>query len=86
MKIARKIKLIKYWTKLLTNRDTLEFKVYCMLKNDCDNGNDYKGTNWASHIKHELELCGFSVGEPVTDRYSQRRLRILDQFKQGMHK
>ena len=24
-----------------------------MLKNDCDNGNDYKGTNWASHIKHE---------------------------------
>ena len=30
MKIARKNKLIKYWTKLLINRDTLEFKVYCI--------------------------------------------------------
>ena len=45
-----------------------------MLKNDCDNGNDYKGPNLASHIKHKLELCGFyrHLGKPVTDRYSLR--------------
>ena len=89
MKIARKIKLIKYWTKLLTNRDTLEFKVYCMLKNDCDNGNDYKGTNWASHIKHELELCGFSdiwANQLLIDIPLEAiRLRILDQFKQSWY-
>ena len=64
MKIARKIKLIKYWTKLLTNRDTLEFKVYCMLKYDCDNGNDYKGT-WT-----RLMWFFRHLGKPVTDRYS----------------
>ena len=38
MRKARKIKLIKYLTKLLINRDTLEIKVYCMLKSDCENG------------------------------------------------
>ena len=89
MKISRKIKLIKYWIKLLSRRDTLEFKVYIMLKNDCDNGNNYKGTNWAFHIKHELDICGFSdiwANQLLIDiPFEAIRLRILDQFKQSWY-
>ena len=61
MKIIRKIKLIKYWIKLLSRWDTLEFKILLYyVKNDFDSGSNYKGTNWAFHKKHELDMCGFS--------------------------
>lgn len=89
MKLSRKLILIKYWIKLLSRRDTLEFKVYSMLKNDCDGGNDYKGTNWAFHIKHELDICGFSdiwANQLLIDiPYYAIRLRIIDQFKQSWY-
>ena len=60
-----------------------------MLKNDCDNGNNYKGTNWAFHIKHELDICGFSdiwANQLLIDiPFEAIRLRILDQFKQSWY-
>ena len=89
MKTLRKIKLIKYWIKLLSKRDTLEFKVYTMLKNDCENGNSYNGANWAFQIKHELDMCGFSdiwTNQLLIDiPFEAIRIRILDQFKQSWY-
>ena len=48
---------------------------------------NYKGANSASHIKHELEICGFSdiwANQLLIDSPSEAiRLRIFDQFKQS---
>ena len=89
MKILRKIRLIKYWIKLLSKRDTLEFKVYTMLKNDCENDNIYNGANWAFQIRHELDMCGFSdiwTNQLLIDiPFEAIRVRILDQFKQSWY-
>jgi hypothetical protein len=42
----------------MSNKDTLVYKAYTMLRNDADAGNDYKKLNWASHVKTILTECG----------------------------
>ena len=87
MKIFRKIKLNKYL--ILSRRDTLEFKIYVLLKSDYDNGNNYKGTNWAWHIKQVLDLCGLSniwTNQLLIDiPFEVINLLILDLFKQSWY-
>ena len=89
MYIFRKIKQIKYWIKLLSRRNTLEFKIYMLSKSDCDNGNNYKGTNRAWHIKQVLDLCGLSniwTNQVLIDiPFEVIKLRILNQFKQSWY-
>ena len=85
MKIVRKIKVINYWIKLLRRRNSLEFKVYNMLRNDCDR-TDTQVNSWAGQVKNELQKCGLSeiwenqllidipsdlIKQRITDRYKQ---------------
>jgi hypothetical protein len=61
LKIRRKISMIKYWLKLITNRhNTILFKVYNLLKQDVDSNFIYNGNNWAYQIKLILDHCGLS--------------------------
>ena len=51
----------RYWIKLLTSNDNCLPKIiYCMLKNDIDNGRRYNELNWAYQIKSMLDSIGLS--------------------------
>ena len=53
---SRKIKMIKYWIKILQqNNNSLLKQVYLMLKQDTDLNINYNGQNWAAKIKHILQ-------------------------------
>ena len=86
LNICRKFRMLKYWEKILTNRDSLPHKIYLKLLLDCNNNNSLNGMNWAFHVKTELDKLGFSdvwqnqlrIDIPL----KQIKLRILDQFKQ----
>ena len=47
---------------------------------------DTNSTNWVNHIKHELEICGFSdisANQLLIDiPFEAICLRVLDKFKQ----
>ena len=79
------MKVINYWIKLLRRRNSLEFKVYNMLRNNCDR-TDTQVNSWAGHVKKELQKCGLSeiwenqllidipsalIKQPITDQYKQ---------------
>ena len=54
--ISRKIKMIKYWIKILQQNNTSLLKqVYLMLKQDTDLNINYNGQNWATKIKNMLQ-------------------------------
>ena len=58
--ISRKIKMIKYWIKILQqNNNSLLKQVYLMLKQDTDLNINYNGQNWATQIKNILQYHGF---------------------------
>ena len=38
------------------------FSVYCMLRSDTDNQNNYNGSNWEWYIKQLLDEIGISNG------------------------
>ena len=59
MKIVRKMKVINLWIKLLRCRNSLEFKVYNMLRNDCDR-TDTQVNSWAGQVKNVLQKCGLA--------------------------
>lgn len=76
IKIIRKVTFIMYWVKLLTRKNSLEHRIYLLLKDDCNNGNNYNDLSWAWHIKSGLTIVGFLsdiLGKPVTNRYSFRK-------------
>ena len=61
MNIHRKLILIKYWYKLLKQKEhTILFKTYTMLQRDADDSLTYNGRNWAHHIKTLLNQIKLS--------------------------
>ena len=53
--------IVKYWIKNLKLQDTSFVKQsYLFLKSDADIGRSYNGTNWASHVKSNLDTHGFN--------------------------
>ena len=87
MYIHRKLLMIKYWIKILNNRnDSLLFKTYTMLMQDLNNGSNYRKLNWAFHIKCILEECGlFYIWQNqfvVHINYHVIKQRILDIYYQ----
>ena len=62
-------------------------KIYCMLKNDTDNGRTYNGLNWVYQIKRMLDRIGLSniwVKQfEITIRYNLIKQRIFDMYKQS---
>ena len=61
LSVFRKIIMIKYWMKVISQDDSSLLKqVYIMLKNDTEANRNYNGKNWASHIKSILH-CSNTV-------------------------
>ena len=82
--------MIRYWIKLLTSNDNcLPKKIYCMLKNDIDNGRTYNGFNWAYQIKSMLDKIGLSniwiQQFEISIPYNLIKQRIFDMYKQSWY-
>ena len=85
--ISRKIKMIKYWIKILQqNNNSLLKQVYLMLKQDTDLNINYNGQNWATQIKNILQYHGFDYvwrqQFDINIPFALIRQRILDTYKQ----
>lgn len=87
--VFRQLRMLNYWKKLINSQDPLLRSVYCMLRNDADQGITYNNLNWAFHIKTLLGQLGFSniwldqdhlAGIPM----SQIRQRLFDQCNQSI--
>jgi hypothetical protein len=90
MSIQRKLIMIKYWIKLLSNnRNSLLFKAYDMLRSDADNSIHYKNNNWAFNIMNILYECGLGyVWQSQYDtiiNYSLIKQRIMDIYQQNWY-
>ena len=85
--VSRKIKMIKYWIKILQqNNNSLLKQVYLMLKQDTDLNINYNGQNWATQIKNILQYYGFDYvwrqQFDINIPFALIRQRILDTYKQ----
>ena len=58
--LFRKIRILKYWWKVIESGDTLIKNVYNLLYDDVLNGRTYNTSNWAYQVKHILDSLGFS--------------------------
>ena len=87
MYVYRKLKMIKFWLKLLQQKETsLLFKTYYMLKTDVENGLTYDQNNWAYHIKIILDQAGLSYlwqnQFNMLLNYNTIKQRIIDIYQQ----
>ena len=85
--VFRKIIMIKYWIKVISQDDSSLLKqVYIMLKNDTEANRNYNGKNWASHIKSILQQHGFEFvwnsQFGIEIPFTAIRQRILDTYIQ----
>ena len=85
--VFRKIIMIKYWVKIVSQDDSSLLKqIYFMLKEDADVNRNYSGKNWASNIKSILQEHGF--GYVWNDQLNSEipftaiRQRIFDMYHQ----
>ena len=85
--VFRKIIMIKYWVKIVSQDDSSLLKqIYFMLKEDADVNRNYSGKNWASNIKSILQEHGF--GYVWNDQLNSEipftaiRQRIFDTYHQ----
>ena len=90
MYIYRKLIIIKYWLKLLKQKDTsLLFKTYLMLKTDVDNGNTYNQNNWAFQVKCILDQVGLTYMWQnqfnMLINYNIIKQRIIDIYHQSWY-
>jgi len=61
MIIERKLRMIKYWIKLLRSRDNSLLKlIYMKQKEDLESNINYYGLNWAGKIKQILDKMGMA--------------------------
>jgi hypothetical protein len=56
--VIRKFKIIKYWAHILQHQNSVQFKIYQMLKEDVNRGAIYNGQHWAHQVKVILEELG----------------------------
>lgn len=86
--IFRKLRIIRYWMKILKTDNILLRNVYNLLLNDAANDITYNGTNWAYQVKGMLDSLGFShVWDNQTHDevpYQQIKQRLLDNANQNL--
>ena len=58
--VLRKLRILKYWRKVIESGDSLIKNVYSVLHDDALNNNTYNNTNWAYQVKKLLESLGFA--------------------------
>ena len=85
----RKIRILKYWSKIIHTENDLMSRIYTMLLNDTNNGNTYNGTNWASQVKTLLDNLGFSYVWNNQENlenipYAEIKQRIIDNVNQDL--
>ena len=84
--VFRKIRLLKYWVKILNTDNILLKNVYYMLVDGVIAGNNYNGQNWAFQIKNMLNNLGFSHvwnnQEQNDIPFNEIKQRIIDQTNQ----
>ena len=87
LSVIRKIRIFKYWIKILKKNDTsLTKQIYLMLKEDADRNCTYNGKNWASQIKQILQEhglgCIWQLQTEIVIPFETIKLRIFDNYKQ----
>ena len=61
LSIIRKLKIVKYWLKILNKNDKSHVKtIKVMLKEDTDHNRNYNNKNWAFQVKDMLHHLGLS--------------------------
>ena len=58
--VFRRIRILKYWSKIIHTDNDLLKGIYSMLFNDTNNNITYNGNNWAFQVKSLLDNLGFS--------------------------
>jgi hypothetical protein len=48
--VLRKFRIIKYWANILQHQNSVQFKIYQMLKEDANRGDIYNDQNWAHQV------------------------------------
>lgn len=82
--VKRKERLIKYWIKIINDRDSIAFTVYEVLCKDADEGK----CNWASKVRNVLFNLGFprfwlDQNEIYNEiNFNTIKLRLHDQYIQ----
>ena len=86
--IYRKLRILRYWMKILQTDNILLRNVYDFLFNDAINGCTYNGLNWAYQVKKILENLGFNnvwtyqILDKIT--YNEIKQRLLDSTNQEL--
>lgn len=89
--VFRKIRIIKYWTKIFHTDNDLLKSIYNMLLNDTNNYITYNGNNWAFQVRSLLDTLRFSYISNNQDilgniPYIEIKQRILDSVNQDLLK
>lgn len=85
----RKLRIIRYWNRIINTDNLLLRNIYHMLLNDTINNRTYNGTNWAYQVKTLLDELGFSYiwnnqAQIHEFPYLQIKRRILDTTEQNL--
>ena len=88
--ITRKIRMIKYWAKLLKlDANAIPKKIYFMLRKDAENNVIYNGANWASQVKSLLDKLGLTYiwvqQDDINIPCDLIQQRIMDMYKQSWY-
>ena len=90
MVVMRKIIMLRYWTTIInSDRSSLVYKVYSMLKTDADNHIHYNQSNWAYQIKNILDTIGMSniwlSQNNMHVNIQQIKTRLIEIYKQSWY-
>lgn len=59
--------ILRYWSKVISNKDHFTYQVYNIIRKDADFNIDYNGFNWAFYVIKLLCDLGFSYMWYVQD-------------------
>lgn len=86
MSVKRKEIILKYWLKIITDENTLIYKIYNMMRQRCEMSN---ATNWASQVRDLLFQLGLNNYWYDQDTIQPNIMpviqRLHDQFRQSWH-
>ena len=88
MIISRKLRILRYWFKIINTENVVVREIYNILLQDVTNGNAYNGSNWAYQVKSMLENLGFNYiwhNQAFEENsYSMIKQRLFDTAKQDL--
>ena len=87
--VFRKLRIIRYWIKIIHTENSLLRNIYNMLRNDVTNNLTYNGNNWAYNVKTMLDNIGLSFiwdnqGTIENIPYLEIKQRIFDNANQEL--